>query len=95
MTEATTNGITPSKKIAGKERAAAEAPPTRQTLNDLSSDAFHLHALLNVATTMLIQDVDAVSKPGEPNVMYNQVTSLFWIARDLSEKLANDLEKAI
>ena len=61
-------------------------------LNDVNSDVWHLHDLLDVTSTMLIEHGTFVLPDGNRDIALDQVSSLLWIARDLAKQSAKNID---
>lgn len=64
----------------------------RADLHDVNSDAWHLYDLIDVTSSMLIEEGTFVRPDGERDRALDQVSSLLWIARDMCKQLATDTD---
>lgn len=64
------------------------------TLDDITSDAAHLYALIDTVTDYAIDisPVDIASSELQARWVAGRLCALLWITRDLSEKIANGLD---
>ncbi|SHF04225.1 hypothetical protein SAMN02745157_1501 [Kaistia soli DSM 19436] len=60
---------------------------TQATLDDISSDAGHLYHLLDTMVDMVLEEAGAGGQGEWP-----RLSALLWVARDLGEKVRDDLE---
>ncbi len=64
------------------------------TLDTVQSDVHHLYELLDT-TFDAMSEMSFVDKDGKPNREMHRVNALLWIARDLAERIASDIDGGV
>lgn len=68
-------------------RKRASTVAVKPRIDDIQSDAHHLYELLDVVTSKLCEADEDQQK--------EQIMALAWIARDVAERLAGDLDRHV